>query len=262
MAAAAADFRVEVRRKRAAAEQLSRYGAALAKLLDAQPGIGAGARETLRRELLSNFELAVQNNIVINGLSWEDAPEEDKPSEDERGILNDLLDEEIVQTTWKRRCYSKKILPHVVRALKSERKLMGLYEQAVRPEEMRTCPLQEGIKKNVSEAAPSVRRRAASLMKSLQVLQQRAEGLHQVLDTAARGGAAAGVQGRVRAPWRTGGRQERPANHEGRGGGRVPRGLCDRRQNAWHCFWLLSTPIKFPLIAMSVCMNMYMLGEL
>ncbi|XP_028809213.1 LOW QUALITY PROTEIN: kinetochore-associated protein NSL1 homolog [Denticeps clupeoides] len=183
MAAAAADFRVEVRRKRAAAEQLSRYGAALAKLLDAQPGIGAGARETLRRELLSNFELAVQNNIVINGLSWEDAPEEDKPSEDERGILNDLLDEEIVQTTWKRRCYSKKILPHVVRALKSERKLMGLYEQAVRPEEMRTCPLQEGIKKNVSEAAPSVRRRAASLMKSLQVLQQRAEGLHQVLDT-------------------------------------------------------------------------------
>lgn len=43
---------------------------------------------------------------------------------DEAVDLEATLDETIVETTWKRRTYPKQILPHVVHALKAERKLM------------------------------------------------------------------------------------------------------------------------------------------
>lgn len=42
----------------------------------------------------------------------------------ECSTVDDLLDEKIVQTSWKRSVYPKKILPYFVRSLKAERKLM------------------------------------------------------------------------------------------------------------------------------------------
>lgn len=43
---------------------------------------------------------------------------------DEAIDLDILLDDTIVETTWRRRTYPKQILPHVVHSLKAERKLM------------------------------------------------------------------------------------------------------------------------------------------
>lgn len=43
---------------------------------------------------------------------------------EEAADLKSLLDDTIVETTWKRRAYPIKILPHVVHSLKAERKLM------------------------------------------------------------------------------------------------------------------------------------------
>lgn len=43
---------------------------------------------------------------------------------DEAIDLDGLLDDTIVETTWRRRTYPKQILPHVVHSLKAERKLM------------------------------------------------------------------------------------------------------------------------------------------
>lgn len=42
----------------------------------------------------------------------------------ECSTMDDLLDEKIVQTSWKRSIYPKKILPYFIRSLKAERRLM------------------------------------------------------------------------------------------------------------------------------------------
>lgn len=49
-------------------------------------------------------------------------------AEDEAVDLESLLDDTTVETTRRRRTFPKKILPHVVHALKAERKIMvGLF---------------------------------------------------------------------------------------------------------------------------------------
>lgn len=45
-------------------------------------------------------------------------------AEDETVELDALLDDAAVETTWRRRAFPKRILPHVVRSLKAERALM------------------------------------------------------------------------------------------------------------------------------------------
>lgn len=104
---------------------------------------------------MQNFEAAVQDNVLVRGQPWEEAPDVEgdywrhKLSDhlchwscvfsklcvvfvslrthsavDEAVDLEAALDETIVETTWKRRTYPKRILPHVVHTLKAERKLM------------------------------------------------------------------------------------------------------------------------------------------
>lgn len=49
---------------------------------------------------------------------------DDDPLDYDCSMVDDLLDEKIVQTSWKRSVYPKKILPYFVRSLKAERKLL------------------------------------------------------------------------------------------------------------------------------------------
>ncbi|XP_066533778.1 kinetochore-associated protein NSL1 homolog [Hoplias malabaricus] len=175
------DYRVNVKSKKIVLQQLAKYKNLLQKMLDSQSRLSEEDREKLSQEMLRNFEHLVQENIAVDGLSWEEAAEEN--GEDyEFSILDDMLDENIVQTTRKRSIYPKKILPYVVRCLKAERKLMGLFENTVKPQVVKRDPAQDTIMNNVSAAAPRMFKEASTVVKSLATLNQRAEGLNQVLN--------------------------------------------------------------------------------
>lgn len=51
-------------------------------------------------------------------------PPPTRSAEDDGVDLESLLDDTIVETTWRRRVYPRRILPHVVHSLKAERKLV------------------------------------------------------------------------------------------------------------------------------------------
>ncbi|KAI4889814.1 hypothetical protein NFI96_032468, partial [Prochilodus magdalenae] len=175
------DFRVNVKSKKIVLYQLTKYTSLLKKLLDGQSQLSEDSKEKLLQEMLTNFQLMVQENIVVNGLSWEEAAEED--GEDyEFGALDDMLDEKIIQTTRKRSIYPKKILPYVVRSLKAERKLMGLFENTIKPQEVKRDPTQDATMNNVSVAAPMMFKQASAVIKSLKTLKRTADSLNQVLN--------------------------------------------------------------------------------
>ncbi|KAG7460932.1 hypothetical protein MATL_G00204270 [Megalops atlanticus] len=173
------DYRVKVKSKKIVVEQLQKYRELMKKLLDGQSSIAEDVKQQMLQELLRNFDKSVHDNVVINGECWEDAPNED--NEAECKTLDDFLDENILETTLKRSSYPKKILPYVVRSLKAERELMGLYKPTVKPQEMKKDPVQETKMTSLSEAAPRMIRQASAVMKSLQTLQQSMEGLCNVL---------------------------------------------------------------------------------
>ncbi|KAJ8270675.1 hypothetical protein GJAV_G00117890 [Gymnothorax javanicus] len=174
------DYRVKLKSKKMVIDQLEKYRELLKKLLDGQPAITEEVKQKMLQELLWDFDRGVQENILINGEPWDDVPN-DGDDEADCKTLDDLLDENILETTLKRSNYPKKILPYVVRSLKAERELMGLYEQAVKPQEISKDPAQETIMTSLSEAAPRIIRQANTVMKSLQDLHQKAAGVSQVL---------------------------------------------------------------------------------
>ncbi|XP_054474729.1 kinetochore-associated protein NSL1 homolog [Anoplopoma fimbria] len=174
------EFRVQVTSRRQVTEQISKYKDVLKTVLDGQPEVPEETKRVLLQELLANFEAAVQDNVLVNGQPWEEAP--DAEAEDEALDLESLLDDTIVETTRRRRTYPKKILPHVVHSLKAERKLMGLYELAVKPQEVLKDPGQESIMNDLSAAAPVMVKQAIQVIKSINTLQKQAEGLCEILN--------------------------------------------------------------------------------
>ncbi|XP_029966237.1 kinetochore-associated protein NSL1 homolog [Salarias fasciatus] len=173
------EFRVQVASKKQVTEQIDKYKEILKTALDGQPEVPEETKRQLVGELLANFEAAVQVNVLVNGLPWEEAP--DAESEDEAVDLETLLDDAIVETTRRRRTFPKRILPHVVHALKAERKVMELYEQTVKPQEVIRDPDQESIMKELSAAAPAMVKQAIQVIKSIGTLQKQARGLCEVL---------------------------------------------------------------------------------
>lgn len=158
--------------------QFKKYKELFNNLLDGQKEITEDVKHDLVQELMSTFETAVRENITVDGGSSEQARDEDG----ERLTMDDILDEKIVETTRKRSSYPKKIVPFVVRSLKAERKLMEMYEQGGdQTKGLERDTFQEDIMKNVSEGVPRRVEQVAVVMKSLQDVCARAEGLHQVL---------------------------------------------------------------------------------
>lgn len=158
--------------------QFKKYKELFNNLLDGQKEITEDVKHDLVQELMSTFETAVRENITVGGGSSEQARDEDG----ERLTMDDILDEKIVETTRKRSSYPKKIVPFVVRSLKAERKLMEMYEQGGdQTKGLERDAFQEDIMKNVSEGVPRRVEQVAVVMKSLQDVCARAEGLHQVL---------------------------------------------------------------------------------
>uniref|UniRef100_A0A673LM57 NSL1 component of MIS12 kinetochore complex n=1 Tax=Sinocyclocheilus rhinocerous TaxID=307959 RepID=A0A673LM57_9TELE len=158
-----ADCRVNVKSKKHVREQLENYKDLFKKLLDGQCHISEEDKTKLLQEMVVNFEFTVQENLVIGGLSWDEASED--YCEDYESTINDILDEKIVETACKRNSYPKQIRNKVVRSLRAERKLLGLYEQAVKPQDLKPDPAQEFVIRNVSAAAPAVFKQASTVMK-------------------------------------------------------------------------------------------------
>ncbi|XP_044025145.1 kinetochore-associated protein NSL1 homolog isoform X2 [Siniperca chuatsi] len=173
------EYRVQVTSKKQVIVQINKYKDILKTALDGQPDVAEETRRVLLQELLANFEAAVQDNVLVDGQPWEDAP---VVEEDEAVDLESLLDDTIVETTRRRRTYPRRILPHVVHSLKAERKLMGLYEHAVKPQEVVKDPDQESIMNDLSAAAPGMVKQAIQVIKSINTLQKQAEGLCEILN--------------------------------------------------------------------------------
>nr|XP_015194638.1 PREDICTED: kinetochore-associated protein NSL1 homolog [Lepisosteus oculatus] len=70
------DFRVQCSSKRSVCEAVQQYGLLLGKVLDRQSQISEELRSRALQDLQWNFETAVQKNVVINGESWDDAPDD------------------------------------------------------------------------------------------------------------------------------------------------------------------------------------------
>uniref|UniRef100_A0A3Q0SFG0 NSL1 component of MIS12 kinetochore complex n=1 Tax=Amphilophus citrinellus TaxID=61819 RepID=A0A3Q0SFG0_AMPCI len=175
------EYRVQVTSKKEVSEQVNKYKELLKTALDGQPeDFPEETKRVLLQELLANFEVAVQANVLVNGSPWEEAPDDE---EVEAIDLESLLDDTIVETTRRRRTFPKKILPHVVHALKAERKVMELYEQTVKPQEVVKDSDQENIMNDLSAAAPGVVKQAIQVIKSINTLQTQAEGLCEILKT-------------------------------------------------------------------------------
>ncbi|KAM4521431.1 kinetochore-associated protein NSL1 homolog [Odontesthes bonariensis] len=172
------EYRVQVTSKREVTELINRCKEILKSALDGQPEVAEETKQVLLQELLANFEAAVQVNVLVNGQPWDEVPDVE---EDEAVDLDSLLDDTIVETTRRRRTYPGKILPHVVHALRAERKIMGLYEHAVKPQEVVKDPEQESIMSDLSAAAPGMVKQAIQVIKSINTLQKQAEGLCEIL---------------------------------------------------------------------------------
>ncbi|XP_034435380.1 kinetochore-associated protein NSL1 homolog [Hippoglossus hippoglossus] len=175
----AEEFRVPVAAKKQVTELVDKYKDILKTALDGQTDVPEATRQVLLQELLMNFEAAVQDNVLVNEKPWEEAPDAE---EDESADLESLLDDTIVETTRRRRTYPRQILPHVVHSLKAERKLMGLYEHAVKAQEVARDPDQENIMTDLSAAAPEMVKQAIQVIKSISTLQKQAEGLCEILN--------------------------------------------------------------------------------
>ncbi|XP_028296458.1 kinetochore-associated protein NSL1 homolog [Gouania willdenowi] len=174
------EYRVCVSSKKEVIDLINRYKQLLATALHEQPEAPQHALQTLTQELLANFEAGVQINVLVNGLPWDEAPDDEV--EEEVIDLESVLDETIVETTRRRSKFPKHILPHVVHALKAQRKILGLYEKVVKPEAVTKDADQDAMMDELSAAAPGVVRETIRVIKSIFAVQKQAEGLRQVLN--------------------------------------------------------------------------------
>uniref|UniRef100_A0A4W3IKX7 Uncharacterized protein n=1 Tax=Callorhinchus milii TaxID=7868 RepID=A0A4W3IKX7_CALMI len=76
------------------------------------------------------FEAAVQENILVNEMLWQELPEEELEHGNDIKVLDDELDECIKETATKRKKFPRKICGHVAKTMKAEREKLKL-QQAV-----------------------------------------------------------------------------------------------------------------------------------
>ncbi|XP_024147093.1 kinetochore-associated protein NSL1 homolog isoform X1 [Oryzias melastigma] len=170
------ETRVSVRSKGRVLDLIDRGKQLLSSALDGQASVDEETREALVRELLADFEAAVQGNVSVDGLQWEEAPE------DQAMDVESLLDETIVETARRRRTFPLKILPHAVQSLKAERKIMGLYERVFQPQDLIKDLEAEDLMKDLSAAVPGLVREAIQVIKSITTLHVQVEDLSEILN--------------------------------------------------------------------------------
>ncbi|XP_063078338.1 kinetochore-associated protein NSL1 homolog [Engraulis encrasicolus] len=175
----ASDFecRVKFKSREIVDCQLKKYKALLNILFNDQSHIPEGIKTDLVQELMTTFDSTVEQNSSIDGFSSEDVFFENGDAI----TMDDLLDDKIVDTTSKRRCYPMRIVPFVLRSLKAEREQMEMYEHVINQDKVEPQTSQDDIMKNVLGQAATHYKETIAVMKSFEEVCERAEGLHQVL---------------------------------------------------------------------------------
>ncbi|GCC31654.1 kinetochore-associated protein NSL1 homolog [Chiloscyllium punctatum] len=164
--------RVRCSSKRAVLAALERLAEPLRKRLKDFP-----------QEAQQIFETAVQENILVNGLLWQEVSEEDelKYGSDIRA-LDDDLDECIKETASKRKQFPRKIVGHLARTMKAERESLKLYQPAVMTQlKTEVPPEQVSKEKELVKIASNISRDMSDVMKHLPTFMEKAEGLLQTL---------------------------------------------------------------------------------
>ncbi|KAM4694131.1 kinetochore-associated protein NSL1 homolog [Discoglossus pictus] len=173
------DCRVRCCSKQLMEELLTMYEEFSKELLGGQQLLSPGKKEQEHRTSAWDFETALQENISINGERWHDVVE--VQNEPNIKTLEDQLDEAIVDAAMRRKKYPRKILVHVVKMLKEERKMLGKYKPVVYPQELKLNSEFESRMLDVTAMTTTISKQISETMKALPTQIEKAEGFSQVL---------------------------------------------------------------------------------
>ncbi|XP_069787433.1 kinetochore-associated protein NSL1 homolog [Narcine bancroftii] len=144
-------------------------------------------RERLQGERLEEarrlFEAAVQDNVLINGMLWQEVSEEEELKYG-NGIqnLDDDLDECIKETASKRKQIPRKIVGQLAKTMKAERELLKLYQPVVNLQvKMEAYPEQASKETIIMQMTSSAAQDMNDAIKDLPAFKKKAEGLLQTL---------------------------------------------------------------------------------
>ncbi|XP_041072475.1 kinetochore-associated protein NSL1 homolog [Carcharodon carcharias] len=173
----ARDGRVRCHSKRAVMAALERLVVPLQKRLENIPQEG----EWEARQI---FETAVQENILVNGLLWQEVSEEEelRYGNDIRS-LDDDLDECIKETASKRKQFPRKIVGHFARTMKAERESLKLYQPTATSQMKPEIQLEQVAPKETElvRIASNLSQDMSDVMKHLPIFMEKAEGFLQTL---------------------------------------------------------------------------------
>ncbi|XP_078085946.1 kinetochore-associated protein NSL1 homolog [Mustelus asterias] len=130
------------------------------------------------------FETAVQENILVNGLLWQEVSEEEELRYgNDIKSLDDDLDECIKETASKRKQFPRKIVGHLVRTMKTERESLKLCQPAVASKMQPEVQLEDVASRETElmRIASNLSQEMSNAMKHLPTFMEKAEGFVQTL---------------------------------------------------------------------------------
>ncbi|XP_056424242.1 kinetochore-associated protein NSL1 homolog [Hyla sarda] len=178
--AALRDSKVQCTSKQLLQEVLEMCAEFSKEILESQNYLNKEQRQQEQKNFMMNFETSFQDNVSINGQSWHEAP--DTPSEPDIKILEDQLDDAIVDVAMKRKRHPRKILSHVVQALKLEREILHHYKPVVEPKEFKLDSRSESRMREQTATTAAISQQIKETMKALPAQLEKAEGFSQALN--------------------------------------------------------------------------------
>eukprot|EP00062_Callorhinchus_milii_P019236 gi/632973554/ref/XP_007903210.1/ PREDICTED: kinetochore-associated protein NSL1 homolog [Callorhinchus milii] len=128
------------------------------------------------------FEAAVQENILVNEMLWQELPEEELEHGNDIKVLDDELDECIKETATKRKKFPRKICGHVAKTMKAEREKLKLQQAVTIPKRTLQLHLEQvTTETELMENASIVSQEMNDIMKCLPALMEKADRLSQSL---------------------------------------------------------------------------------
>ncbi|KAM5238341.1 kinetochore-associated protein NSL1 homolog [Ctenodactylus gundi] len=171
------DLRVRCTSKRAVTEVIELCGHLVQKLGDALP---EEIREPALRDVQWTFESAMQENVSINGQTWQEASDSCFRESDIK-VLEDQFDEIIVDLATKRKQYPRKILENVIRTLKAQHESLKQYHPVVHPLDLKGGSDPASCMENLKCRGETIAKEISEAMKTLPALIDQADGFSQVL---------------------------------------------------------------------------------
>ncbi|XP_073528077.1 kinetochore-associated protein NSL1 homolog [Phyllobates terribilis] len=174
------DSRVRCASKHLLQEMLGMCTEFSKEILQSQNYLNPEQKQQEHRNFILNLETTFQDNVSINGQSWDEAV--DSETESVIRILEDQLDDTIVETAYKRKRYPQKILHQLVKALKVEREILNGLKLVVEPTELKLDPNSESRMTEQTTTTASISQQIKETMKALPAHLEKAEGFSQVLN--------------------------------------------------------------------------------